>query len=286
MDYYKILEVSETATDDDIKKAYRTLAKKYHPDANPGDKEAEKKFAQVAEAYDVLSDANKRKEYDDQRKYGNFSEFKGGKKYDFSDIDLDDLASFFSGFGGSGDYKKYENINRNPNYDDIVENLFRETRKETYSTIPITLAEAAAGCKKVVTASVNGVSKNFEINIPANTRDGQVIRITVDPKSKEKKLFKISIVKDPRFERDGNDLYSSILIPYTVAVLGGQIKVQTLTGDVLLTIKAGTQSGTKIKLKGKGLSGGDQYVEINVNIPKNLTNDQKRAVEELKRIGL
>lgn len=282
MSYYEVLGVSETATEDEIKKAYRTLAKKYHPDANPGDKEAEKKFSQIAEAYNTLSDNEKRKAYDDQRKYGNFNagSFNHTGEYNFDSFDFENL------FGWSGTRNtKYRNVKR-PNYDDIVEEILRGTQNKIPETIWITLAEAAAGCKKVVSVTVNGTVKHFQIKIPPNADAGQIIRIFVDPEKKEERLFRIGLLKDPFFKREGNDIYTSIDIPYTVAVLGGQIRTKTLFGNVLLTIQPGVQSKTKMKLKGKGISGGDQYVEINVKVPTDLTNEQKSLIEQLKKTGL
>lgn len=291
IDYYKILEINKTATPKDIKNAYRKLARKYHPDLNPNDKEAKNNFQKINEANEVLSDPEKRKKYD---KYGKdwqhadkFGEAEhhrqkssnaGGQRFsgsqnsgDFSDF----FESMFGGFGGSarGRQVKY--------------------RGEDYQAgINLNLVDAFETHKQ--TLSVNG--KNIRITVPAGIENGQTIKITghggsgVNGGPKGDLYITFNINNHLTIKRLGNDLYTTTEIDLYTAVLGGEIIIDTLNGKVKLKVKPETQNGTKIKLTGKGFpvyktngKFGDFYITYLVKIPTNLTEKQKEIFSELAK---
>jgi curved DNA-binding protein len=291
IDYYKILEINKSATPKDIKNAYRKLARKYHPDLNPNDKDAKNNFQKINEANEVLSEPEKRKKYD---KYGKdwqhadkFEEagqyrqqssnageqgFSGSQNSgEFSDF----FESMFGGFGGA-------NRGRQVKY-----------RGEDYQAeIHLNLIEAFETHKQ--TLSVNG--KNIRITVPAGIENGQTIKITGHggqganngPKGDLYITFNIS--DHSTIKRLGNDLYSTAEIDLYTAVLGGEITISTLIGKVKLKVKPETQTGSKIKLTGKGFpvyktngKFGDFYLTYFVKIPTNLTEKQKEIFSELAK---
>jgi curved DNA-binding protein len=291
IDYYKILEISKTATSKDIKNAYRKLARKYHPDLNPNDKDAKNNFQKINEANEVLSDPEKRKKYDkygkdwqhadkfeEANQYRQQSANAGGQTYsgnqnsgEFSDF----FESMFCGFGGSarGRQVKY--------------------RGEDYKAeIHLNLIEAFETHKQ--TLSVNG--KNIRITIPAGIENGQTIKITghggegVNGGPKGDLYITFIINNHLTIKRLGNDLYTTAEIDLYTAVLGGEIIIDTLSGRVKLKVKPETQNGSKIKLKGKGFpvyksqgKFGDFYLNYLVKIPTNLTENQKELFSELAK---
>jgi curved DNA-binding protein len=293
IDYYKTLGVDKNATDKDIKNAYRKLARKYHPDLNPNDAEAHKKFQQLNEANEVLSDPEKRKKYDkygenwqhgeayeqqarqqqqNRQQYnpggqGGFEDFGGGG--DFSDF----FQSMFGGQGGGGRQSKYRGQDYNAQLQlNLMDTL--ETHKQTLT--------------------VNG--KNIRITIPAGIENGQTIKIAghggpgVNGGPAGDLYIKFSVTDDPRFKRQGSDLYKTIKLDLYTAVLGGEITAETLTGKVKVKVQPETQNGTKVKLKGKGLpvykkadTHGDLYLTYDIQIPTNLTDKQKKLFEEIAK---
>lgn len=291
IDYYKILEINKSATPKDIKNAYRKLARKYHPDLNPNDKDAKNNFQKINEANEVLSEPEKRKKYD---KYGkdwqHADKFEEADQYrqqssnageqgfsgsqnsgEFSDF----FESMFGGFGGA-------NRGRQVKY-----------RGEDYQAeIHLNLIEAFETHKQ--TLSVNG--KNIRITVPAGIENGQTIKITGHggqganngPKGDLYITFNIS--NHSTIKRLGNDLYSTAEIDLYTAVLGGEITISTLIGKVKLKVKPETQNGSKIKLTGKGFpvyktngKFGDFYLTYFVKIPTNLTEKQKEIFSELAK---
>ncbi len=289
IDYYKVLGVDKTASDDDIKKAYRKLARKLHPDLNPNDKEANKKFQQVNEANEVLSDPEKRKKYDQYGKdWQHADQFEkqrkaqGGQSYNsggnpFSGDDDNSFSNFFeSMFGGSGRSRQ------------------TKFRGQDYNAeLKLSLTEAMETHQQ--TLAVNG--KNVRITIPAGIEDGQVIKLKgygapgVNGGPAGDLFITFSIAPHHHFKRQGNDLFANTEIDLYTAVLGGEVTVDTLKGKVKLKVTPETQYGTKIRLKGKGFpvykkegESGDLYVTYQVKLPTHLTDRQKALFTELSKL--
>ena len=288
IDYYKILGVDKSASEDDIKKAYRKLARKLHPDLNPNDKEAHQKFQQVNEANEVLSDPEKRKKYDQygkdwqhadqfeqQRQSRQQSSYAGGEH--FSGDDDGDFSSFFeSMFGGSGRSRQ------------------TKFRGQDYrAELKVNLVDAMDTHPQTLT--VNG--KNVRITIPAGIENGQVIKLKgygapgVNGGPSGDLFITFSIIPHPNFKRSGNDLFTTTNIDLYTALLGGETTIDTLKGKVKLKVNPETQPGTKIRLKGKGFpvykkegQAGDLYVTYEVKLPTNLTEKQKALFTELSNL--
>ena len=302
-DYYKILGVDEKASDSEIKKAYRKLAKQYHPDSHPGDKVSEEKFKDVAEAYDILSNKEKRAKYDRLRKYGgeipdsgfDFGNFgntgevhfefnRGGREASFTDGTPFDLDSLFSQlFGGGRD--RFTRSRRWPSRG-------QDVRVE----LEIPFEEAVRGGPHKFSIALNGQTKTVSINIPPGVDNGTQIRIagqgSPGPTGKPGDLIvQIRVGKHHFFERKGNDVYCEVPVGVTQAILGTRIRVRTVDGKkVELKIPPGTQSGQVFRLKGMGIKTqdgkrGDQYVKINVQIPTVLNERQKELLREFEKAG-
>ena len=291
VDYYKVLAVDKKATTDDIKNAYRKLARKHHPDLNPNDKEANKKFQQINEANEVLSDAEKRKKYDQygkdwkhadefekqkhsQRQYAN----QGGQSFS-GGYGEDDFSDFFASmFGGQ------ESRSRS-----------RQTKfKGQDYNAELQLDLLAAYTTHQQTITVNG--KNIRITIPAGTENGQQIRLKgygspgVNGGPAGDLYITFSITNNTQFKRLGNDLYTTVEIDLYTAVLGGEVTLDTVSGKVKLKVKPETQNGTKMRLKGKGFpvykkegEYGDLFITFSIDIPTNLTEKQKELFKELAK---
>lgn len=293
VDYYKILGVSKTATQDEIKKAYRKLARKMHPDLNPNDKDAHKKFQQINEANEVLSDPDKRKKYDQYGKDWQHAEqfeqarqsqqraWKGEGGQEFSGtFDEEGFSEFFSSmFGGEGSGRRRKTKFRGQDHQAILQLRL----KDVYTTHQQTL-------------TVNG--KNIRITIPAGVENGQVIRLKgyggpgANGGPAGDLYITFEIADDPHYKRSGNDLYITTAIDLYTAVLGGETVIDTLSGKVKLNVTPGTQNGTKVRLKGKGFPVykregelGDLYVTFNVKVPANLTEKQKELFTELAKLS-
>lgn len=290
IDYYKILGIDKNASESDIKKAYRKLARKYHPDLNPNDKEAERKFKEINEANEVLSNPENRKKYD---KYG--KDWKHAEEFEkaqqeqrayskqrptgdpFGDSDYSDF--FRSMFGGGGRRTaggvKFKGQDFNADLHLDIRDIY-ETHKRTLT--------------------VNG--KNIRLTIPAGVKNDQVIRIKgqggegIGGGPRGDLLIRFVISNNTNFKRDGNNLYTTLPIDLYTAVLGGEITAETFTGKVKLKVKPETQNGTKVKLKGKGFPAykkegvyGDLYITYQVIIPKNLSKKEKDLFEELAKLS-
>src|SRR5674476_299148 len=291
IDYYKILGIDKTATPRDIKNAYRKLARKYHPDLNPNNKDAKRNFQQINEANEVLSDPEKRKKYDQygkdwqhseqfekQKQYQQQSSDPRGARYTASQSEGDFSDFFESMFGrgasmGRGRQVKY--------------------RGEDYNAeLQLELIDAYKTHKQTLT--VNG--KKIRITIPAGIENGQTIKIAghggpgVNGGPDGDLYITFSIANHPRFKRLGNNLYANIDLDIYKAVLGGEITIDTLDGQVKLKVKPETQNGSKVKLKGKGFpvyknegQFGDLLLTYNIKIPTNLTDKQKELFTELSK---
>ena len=292
VDYYKVLGLEKNASESDIKKAYRKLARKFHPDLNPNDKEANKRFQQINEANEVLSDSEKRQKYD---KYGkdwqHADEFEKARQsqsrqqyssgdYSFSGgQDETDFSEFFSSmFGGAGGGRGGRQA---------------KFRGEDYNAeLHLSLSDAYITHKQTLT--VNG--KQIRITIPAGVENGQVIKLKghggagVNGGPAGDLYITFVIEEHPVFKRSGNDLYTTVEIDLYTAVLGGEVTLDTLSGKVKLKVSEETQNGTKIRLKGKGFpvyknegQYGDLYITYSVKIPVNLTQKQKELFRELSK---
>jgi curved DNA-binding protein len=308
-DYYKTLGVTKGATEKEIKRAFRKLARQYHPDANPDNPQAEERFKEINEAYEVLSDPEKRQKYDQLGADWQRWQHMGGRPGDFdwgrwtsgqpggahvrygTPEDLQDLfgeaspfSDFFSqvfgGFGGkptSGGFQRTFSPQRGQDYEQPVE---------------ITLREAYAGTKRVLQKD----SQRLEVRIPPGAKTGTRVRMSGEGGhgaggGQPGDLYlRVKVLPDPRFERKGDDLHTTVNVDLYTMLLGGQVRVPTMTGEVRLTIPEGTQSGRSFRLKGKGMprlrhpeQHGDLYARVEVRLPTQLTTRQKELVEELRR---
>ena len=301
IDYYSILGVSKTAGADEIKKAYRKLARKYHPDINPNDEEAKKKFQQINEANEVLSDPEKRKKYDEYgENWKNAEEYEKARQYQSQHGGFADFGSFRGFAGGSYSFGGDDD----GGFSDFFESLFgnarssgsRSTRgfrgQDFTSELHLNLRDVYESHKRTIT--VNG--KNLRITIPAGATDGQTIKLAgqggpgTNGGPSGDLYITFVITEDSKFKRVGDDLYTNADISLYTAVLGGEETIDTYTGKVKLKIPAGTQNGTKVRLKGKGFpvykqdgKFGDLIISYNIAIPVNLTAEQKELFEKLAK---
>ena len=293
VDYYKILGISKTALQKDIKNAYRKLARKFHPDLNPNDKDAKKNFQQINEANEVLSDPEKRKKYDQYGKdWQHAEQFEKAGQY----------QGRSSGHGGSG----YSGSSSSGDFSDFFEAMFggaasggrgRQARyrgEDFNAEIHLNLLDAIKSQKQTLT--VNG--NKIRITIPAGIENGQTIKITghggagINGGPSGDLYITFSIANHPKIKRLGNNLYTSVDLDLYTAVLGGEITIDTLDGQVKLKVKPETQNESKVKLKGKGYplykregEAGDLFVTYHVKIPSNLTDKQKELFAELSDLS-
>lgn len=297
IDYYKILELDKNASESDIKKAYRRLARKYHPDLNPNDVEAKKKFQQINEANEVLSNAENRKKYD---KYG--KDWKHGEEFEKANQRQRQQSS--GGFSGGQDFSGMDSEH---DFSDFFESMFggaagggrrqgRQTKfrgQDFNAELHLDLKDAFQTHKQTLT--VNG--KNIRLTIPAGVENGQTIKISghggegMNGGPNGDLYLTFSIANHTKFKRDGNNLYTEADLDLFDAVLGGEITTDTFDGKVKLNIKPGTQSGTKVKLKGKGFpvykkegEFGDLYITWQIKIPTDLSEKEKELFNELAKI--
>ncbi len=351
-DYYEVLSVSRSATDDELKKAYRKLAKQYHPDTNPGDKTAEAKFKEASEAYAVLSDADKRRQYD-QFGHAAFdgSGGAGAGGFDFSSMDMGDIFGDIFGdlFGGGRSRRANNGPMQGASLRTSVRITFEEAVFGTEKELELTLKDECntchgTGAKPGTTAdtctkcggkgqvvytqqSLFGMVRNvqtcpdchgtgkiirdkcsdcygtgyvsskkkIQVSIPAGIDGGQSVRIRgkgepgTNGGPRGDLLVEVEVSRHPIFQRQDYDIYSTAPISYATAVLGGDVKINTVDGDVLYTVKAGTQTDTKVRLKEKGVPSlrnravrGDHYVTLVVQVPTNLNSEQKDLLKKFE----
>lgn len=330
-DYYEVLGINKNADDKAIKKAYRKLAKKYHPDINPGDANAEAKFKEVTEAYEILSNPEKRKLYDQfghaafagtggaqSGAYGNAGGFEGfngfngfngaggfhggtyrtknGNGYQEFHFEGGDMGDIFENFFGGG-FKKsgFQNdFRQNGGFGN--QQHYQTKGSDIHAEINVSFDAAAFGKKETIHLKDDqGKIQALEVNIPAGIETGQSIRLKgkgspgYQGGSAGDLFLKVTVKEKSGFKREGQNLYNTVSIPFITAVLGGDVTVQTIYGNVRCNIKPGTQSGSKLRLRGKGIVSmknssvyGDQYTTVEVQVPKNLTPRAKQKLREFE----
>lgn len=359
-DYYEVLGVSRNADEASIKKAYRKLAKKYHPDTNQGNREADEKFKEATEAYEILSNEENRKLYDrfgmaafDGSMGTDDSQFSGKnntgyREYHFTNGNMDDIfrdifrngfgSEQYEGFGtgyGSGSYGSsgFGNNHESGRYDSFRDGYESDRYSDfgnrfgsgTYSSfrngfdrgdfegfgnwndtgkgadieakIQIGFEEAVFGCEKVISyRDLSGAVQKLKVRIPAGIDTGKKIRLQgkgnsgMNGGTAGDLYLEVVVGKKEGFERKGQDVYTTIQIPYTTAVFGGEVIVPTLYGNVSCHIKEGTQSGTRIRLRGKGIvamnrpsAKGDQYATVEIEVPRTMSREAREKLREYQR---
>ncbi|HJT57786.1 MAG TPA: DnaJ C-terminal domain-containing protein [Ktedonobacteraceae bacterium] len=313
-DYYAILGVKKNATEKEIRQAYRKLARKHHPDVNPGDKAAEEKFKEINEANEVLSDPEKRKKYDElsnyYQQYGHMpgaSEFSGagggydGGTYQYRTMNEEDLNDLFGGEGAFSDFFEQLFGNRGSAAAGRTYTAGRGQQRATVgrdleSLVEVTLAEAYTGATRLFELTQpDGSSKRIEVKIPAGVDNGSRIRIVgqgVQGTAGRGDLYLvIEVQSNPRFTREGTTLHTRVEVPLTVAMLGGEAPVELPDGRrLMLRIPEGTQNGKSIRIRGKGMpqlgqpdNRGDLYVEVWVILPAHLNDEQRQLFEAFAR---
>jgi len=295
-DYYKILGVDKNTSSNDIKKEYRKLAKKYHPDLNPDNPKAQEKFKEINEAYEVLSDEAKRKQYDT---FGSNYSFSGGQNFDPSQYGYS-----YNTTGGDGDFSDFFNTifggasagsSRGFNINDLFggrSSSRREAPRQSYeSEISITLEEAYNGTKQDISLNIGGEIKRLSINVPKGIFPGKKLKVKGEKWGINGDiLFKIVFVEDEKNILDGNNIISKVNILPWEAALGTKTVVQTLEGKIKVNIPKEIEGGKKIRVPNKGYrdmdgNTGDLYIEVNIVNPPNLNEEQLKLYEQLKKIS-
>jgi curved DNA-binding protein len=294
-DYYAALGLEKTASADQIKKAYRKLAMKFHPDKNPDDKKAEERFKEITEAYAVLSDAEKKQQYD---QYGDAAFHQRFSQEDIlRNADLGDIFREF-GFGGDDIFSQIFG-NRGGHQGCGGHQRPRPRKGQDYlMQITIPFRQAVLGGERRVDLDRNGQNEQLQVRIPAGIEPGQKLRISGKGGAGQNGgpsgdlMLEINITKHPHFRREESDLYTTVKIPFTGACLGTSVEVKTLEDTKRIKIKPGTQNGSKVRLKGFGVAGrsgqpaGDLYAIIEVEVPKELSDEQTELLENLKSLDL
>jgi len=311
-DYYDILGVGRDADEKEVKRAFRRLARQYHPDVNPGDAQAEERFKEINEAYEVLSDAEKRQKYDQLGADWSRWQQTGGRPNDFN---WDRWAASGGAPGGQRVHVRYgtpedmeDMFGGASPFSDFFSQVFggmgrggepgyqvRPQRGQDYEQeVEISLREAYHGTKRVLQKD----GRRLEIKIPPGARTGTRIRMSGEGGSGAEGgeagdlYLRVQVTPDPQFERQGQDLYVTVPTNLYTAVLGGKVQVPTLSSPVKLTIPAGTQNGCVFRLRGKGMpplraneEQGDLYARVEVRLPTELTPRQRELFEELRRVA-
>lgn len=328
-DYYEVLGINRNADSAQIKKAYRKLAKKYHPDTNAGNTEAEQKFKEITEAYTILSDPEKRKLYD---RFGHAAFSQGGpaenggegydsggyREYHFEGDNMEDIfgdifgdifnrngnpsgkSRTFRDYGAAGSHA-YQNYGGFRGFHGFSQNGYQMRGSDVNAEITVEFEEAVFGCDKMIRLQDPSLSpgkiSSLQVHIPAGIDTGKTIRLKGKGMPGQNGgengdlLLRVSVKEKPGYERKGMDVYTTVRIPFTTAVFGGETVVPTLYGKVLCKIGEGTQSGTKIRLRGKGIVSmkdgnirGDQYVTVQIDVPGQLDPAAKRKLKEFEEI--
>ena len=312
-DYYTTLGVAKTASEKEIKQAFRKLARKFHPDVNPGDKSAEAKFKEINEAYEVLGDADKRRKYDELganwRMYeqaqqqgqpwagapGGYAAGTGGASgyrtmtpEEMQDLfgNEDPFSDFFRTFFGGGGGGGRQRAGRTPR---------NQKGRDIEHEVDLTLEEAFHGATRRMAIKEGGHARSVDVRIPAGVKDGSRVRAAGEGESGSNGgaagdlYLRVRIRPHSVFERKGNDLHSRVAVPITTAVLGGEAQVPTINGSVRLKIPETTQNGQVFRLKGHGMptvgktgERGDLYATVDVQLPRALTKEQREHYEALR----
>ena len=292
-DYYKVLGVDRSASSDEIKRIYRKLALKYHPDKNPGDSQAEEHFKEINEAYEVLGDSTKRAKYDQLGSSYRSWERTGSQpgSFDWSEwmqggqgggvrVDIGGFSDFFSAiFSGMSAQQQGYRTQR------------RRLGRDIKQPVTITLSEANTGTTRVLT--ING--KKIEVTIPPGSRTGTKVRVSGLGEAGAQKtgdlFLVITIAPDARFKLEKDDLYTRVNVDLYTAILGGEVEVPTLSGNVVLTIPAGSQPDQSFRLKGRGLPNlrnnkkrGDLYARLHISLPRKLNSRERKLFKELANL--
>ena len=287
-DYYKTLDIQRDADEKAIRSAFRKLARQYHPDLNKDDPDAEARFKEVNEAYEVLSDPDSRKKYDvygdrwkdadrieeQRRASSSVFDFGGG----YGRYQAEPVFDFDHLWGGMGGFREFESRSRNR----------RPSTVRTETSITISLDEAYRGTTVNATLTQSGRERRFEVDIPPGVDSGSVVR--VKPESGTELLFRVSVKLDARFTRKGADLYADAEVPFEDAILGGETEVRTLDGRrISVEIPENSQNGQNIRLRGLGMpdldapeTRGDLYVKIRPAMPKTLTDEQRDLITRFR----
>ncbi len=295
-DYYKILGVPKTASEKEIKAAYRRLARKHHPDVNPGNTQAEARFKELNEANEVLSDAAKRRRYDqlgaDWAAYDHVGAgagpggFPGGFRVRTQGVDVEDLGGFSDFFktffgGASG-------------FEDAFGRGRSRAAVDTEVQVELSLEEVLKGAKRHISIKQG---RRMDVRIPPGVREGSRVRVTGEGGGAEggprgDLYLRVHVVDHPSFERKGDDLHASLEVPVTLLVLGGEAEVPSLEGPIGIKVPAGTPPGRQFRLRGKGLprleargERGDLHVSLRPRIPRELKTRERELFEELRRLG-
>ena len=312
-DYYKILGVDKKASEKEIRQAYRKLARKYHPDVNPGDKAAEEKFKEINEANEVLSDPEKRKKYDElstyYQQYGRvpgagFGPMGGddGVRYEYRTVSPEDLNDLFGGQSPFSDFFETffsSSFAGQPNMRTRTGGTGSQRAikgQDIESSVDVTLAEAYQGVTRVFELSdMDGSSKRIEVKIPAGVDEGSRIRIAGQggqgTAGRGDLYLRVHILPDSRFTREGQTLRTKLEVPLATAMLGGEVRVTTPDGrGLMLRIPPETPNGKSFRLRGQGMpqlgqpdKRGDLYAEVSVVLPTHLSDEQRRLFEDFAR---
>ncbi len=293
-DNYKILGVAKGSSEQDIRRAYRSLARKYHPDLNPGDKKAEERFKQINEAYEVLSNADSRRKYDlygDQWKHADQFE-QQRRQSTGSPSDL-----FGVNWGRRSRGRRASSTDGLPGLDDLLSGLgsdfggftgSRPSRARPEAPVTVSLEEAFGGTDVNATLTVSGRERRYNVKIPPGVDNGSVVRISPDKQTDL--LINVTVSPHPGFTRKGDDLYVEADIPFEDVILGGEAQVQTLDGrQIWVKVPAQSQNGQNIRLRGQGMpnlkspkSKGDLYVTVRPSLPRETSDEAKELLLKLK----
>lgn len=315
-DYYNVLGVDKKATQEEIKKAFRKLAKKYHPDAHPGDKQSEEKFKEINEAYEVLGDAEKRKKYDQFGQEGNFTNgydfdpsqygFNGsqGFQYRTSTGNANDFSDFFNMIFGGGGFRSESfgmgdlggifggNAGRHSGFSHKMHSRGNDIEAE----IEITPEDGFNGSEKMINLKGGGSDNKISFRVPRGIKDGEKIKLSgqgergINGGGSGDLYLRVKFVRSHSFELDGMNLFSSVDIYPWDAALGTEIPFNTLDGKIIVRIPAGIQSDNRIRVAGKGYIGrdgsrGDLFIKVRIINPAQLTQEQKKLYERLKELS-
>lgn len=304
-DYYETLGVEKNASQDEIKKAYRKLAKKYHPDANPGNKEAEEKFKAINEANEVLGEPEKRKKYDTMGQDFNFQDgydfdpsrygFGNNVRYEYRSGSGSDFSDFFNMFFGGNSFGFDDVFNRGGGREDFSRH-YAAKGEDSEAEIEITPEEGFNGTEKKVTINGMGNGRTIQFSIPAGIKEGEKIKLTgqgqpgFNGAPNGDLYLKARFSRHSRFELEGNNLTASIDVTPWEAALGGEVPLNTLDGKILVKIPEGIQTDSKIRISGKGYRGrngsrGDLFLKVRIVNPAVLTAEERELYEKLKSLA-